>query len=350
MRAGGVSLHGEVDLNDWLKFRTITALPQGHEPHADRLRRAALSSIVDVPAIYRNHQFSQEFQLVADKGPLQGVAGFYYLNAARLRRVRRAAVHDLLPAGPVPALPPRRVGDVHTKTWAGVRATSPTTSRRSGALSLGGRYTNDKRHAYVLAADLRSAAASPCSAARHRSASGIPHCARPRTSTAGATDKAFTPRASISFKPNPNNNLYVSYSQGFKGGGFDPRGQIERRRRRRTRQDVYNFMTFKPEKVDSYEAGWKAALFDHRLQLATAIFDAEYKDVQVPGSVGCTVGGSPDLLRHHHQRRQGALPGRRARDQLSASAENLADGGRPAQLCRIARLSRRASTSTSSAS
>ncbi len=37
---------------------------------------------LDVPAIYRNHQFSQELQLVADKGPLQGVFGVYYLNAS----------------------------------------------------------------------------------------------------------------------------------------------------------------------------------------------------------------------------------------------------------------------------
>jgi iron complex outermembrane receptor protein len=50
-------------------------------------------------------------------------------------------------------------------------------------------------------------------------------------------------------------------------------------------------MTFKPETVDSYEVGYKASLFDHRLQFASAIFDAEYKDVQVPGSAGCTVAG-----------------------------------------------------------
>ena len=31
----------------------------------------------------------------------------------------------------------------------------------------------------------------------------------------------------------------------------------------------------------------RPSLFDRRLQLATAVFDAEYKDVQVPGSAGC---------------------------------------------------------------
>jgi iron complex outermembrane receptor protein len=50
-------------------------------------------------------------------------------------------------------------------------------------------------------------------------------------------------------------------------------------------------MAFDPEKVDSYEAGWKASLFNRRLQFATAVFDAEYKDIQVPGSEGCVVNG-----------------------------------------------------------
>jgi iron complex outermembrane receptor protein len=56
-------------------------------------------------------------------------------------------------------------------------------------------------------------------------------------------------------------------------------------------------MAFDPEKVDSYEAGWKAALFDRRLQLALAVFHADYKDVQVPGSAGgVTAGGVPTFV------------------------------------------------------
>ena len=34
----------------------------------------------------------------------------------------------------------------------------------------------------------------------------------------------FTPRASLSWMPNNEHHLYVSFSEGFKGGGFDPRG------------------------------------------------------------------------------------------------------------------------------
>ena len=36
---------------------------------------------VDVPAIYRNRQFSNEFQVLYEGSRLQGVAGLYYLDA-----------------------------------------------------------------------------------------------------------------------------------------------------------------------------------------------------------------------------------------------------------------------------
>jgi iron complex outermembrane recepter protein len=119
--------------------------------------------------------------------------------------------------------------------------------------------------------------------------------------TGSRTDKAFTPRASVNFKPTPNHNIYLSYSKGFKGGGFDPRGNTtnapgDTPTTPPTARQIFDFMAFDPEKVDSFELGWKAALFNRRLQLATAIFDAEYKDVQVPGSAPCTTtAGTPPV-------------------------------------------------------
>ena len=80
VRSGGVALYRRVRLNDWLKFRTITAYRKDTS-HTPIDFDATPFVDLDVPAIYRNHQFSQELQLVVDKGPLQGVGGFYYLNA-----------------------------------------------------------------------------------------------------------------------------------------------------------------------------------------------------------------------------------------------------------------------------
>jgi iron complex outermembrane receptor protein len=289
IRAWGVALHGEVDLNDWLKFRTITALRKdtSHTP----IDFDALPFVdVDVPAIYRNRQFSQEFQLVADKGPLKGVAGFYYLDA----RAYDAFDVRLYTTSPtvLPGLTAASVGDVHTKTWAMfgdfTYDFSPVWS-----VSLGGRWTNDERRAFVLRQNY-ILGGQPSLGGSTPFDVGIPLGAPSSNFHGRRVDTAFTPRASIQFKPNPNNNFYLSYSRGFKGGGFDPRG-VSTQAPTQSPEDVFNFMTFKPEKVDSYEAGYKASLFDRRLQLTTAIFDAEYKDVQVPGSAPCTqiIGGRP---------------------------------------------------------
>ena len=284
VRSGGAALHGEVGLTDWLKFRTITAYrkDKSHTP----IDFDALPAVdVDVPAIYRNRQFSQEFQLVADKGPLKGVAGFYYLNA----KAFDAFDVRLYTTSPValPGLTAATLGDVRTKTWAAFGDfTYDFTPLWS--LSLGGRYTNDKRHArvlrqtYILGGQPLLGGSPPF---------GVGTVIATTSDFDGRRkDTAFTPRASIQFKPTSNHNLYLSYSKGFKGGGFDPRGQSTQAPSQ-SPEDIFEFMAFDPEKVDSYEAGWKASLFGRRLQLATAVFDAEYKDVQVPGSAGCVVGG-----------------------------------------------------------
>jgi iron complex outermembrane receptor protein len=110
-----------------------------------------------------------------------------------------------------------------------------------------------------------------------------------------ATFEDFNPRASISWQPNADHNLYFSYSQGFKGGGFDPRGQTSACRNPRggacTADEVFDFLAFDPETVDSFELGWKASLLDNRLNISLAGFMAQYKDVQIPGSVGFDSNG-----------------------------------------------------------
>ncbi len=298
VRAWGVALHGEIGLADWLTFKSITAYR--HDRTATPIDFDALPFVdVDVPARYKNHQFSQEFQLVADRGPIKGVAGFYYLNA------NAADVFDVrlyTTSVALPGLTATTRGDVGTKTWA-VFGDFTYDFSPQWSVSLGGRYTNDKRHAQVFRANLLFGGAPELG--------GSPpfgvgtQLGAPTSNFDGRRkDTAFTPRASIQFKPNPNHNLYISYSKGFKGGGFDPRGLTTSTPRDPatptvppTAQQIYDFMAFDPEKVDSYEAGWKAALFDHRLQLATAVFDAEYKDVQVPGSAGgVTAGGVPTFI------------------------------------------------------
>jgi iron complex outermembrane recepter protein len=308
VRSGGIALHGEVGVNDWLKFRTITAYrkDKSHTP----IDFDALPAVdVDVPAIYRNKQFSQEFQAVVETDRLQGVAGIYYLDAnafnvfdVRLYTSRPTAV--TLP-GPIvlPALPGLTAttrGDVDTKTWAIFGDfTYDFTDQLS--VSLGGRYTSDKRQANIFRANLLGGGA-PELGGSNGFGVGTQLGAATSSFDGKRKDTAFTPRASINFKPNRNHNLYASYSRGFKGGGFDPRGLTTATPRTNpavppTPEQIYEFMAFDPETVDSYELGWKASVLDRRVQFALAVFQADYKDVQVPGSAGgVTATGVPTFV------------------------------------------------------
>ena len=298
VRAGGVSLFGEFGINDWLKFRSITAYRRDRSfTPIDFDATAAVD--VDVPAIYRNHQFSQEFQLVADKGPLQGVAGVYYLKANAFD-VFDVRLYTTGAALKVPGLTAATRGNVDTKTWAAFTDLTYNFSPQ-WAVSLGARYTNDKRHATVFRETLFNGG-SPELGGSNGFGVGLPLGAAAVTSNfeGSRTDKAFTPRASVNFKPNENNNIYLSYSRGFKGGGFDPRGQstacIAPTGGACNAEQLFDFMSFDPEKVDSYEAGYKASLFNRRLQFALAVFQANYKDVQIPGSFGAVINGVPTFV------------------------------------------------------
>jgi iron complex outermembrane receptor protein len=287
VRAGGIALNAEAEITDWLKVRSITAYRAdvGYTP----IDFDATPFVdVDVPAVYRNRQTSQEFQLVVEGSKLQGVAGVYYLNA-RARNIFDVRLYTTSPTF-APGFTQGTTGDIRTKTWA-VFGDLTYDFSPQWAVSVGGRYTNDKRSAVITKKNFLFGG-QPGLGGSSGFGNGIA-AGTLSNFTGSRTDKAFTPRASINFKPTPNHNIYLSYSKGFKGGGFDPRGNTTNAPGNTpttppTAQQIYDFMAFDPEKVDSYELGWKAALFDRRLQLATAIFDAEYKDVQVPGSAACT--------------------------------------------------------------
>jgi iron complex outermembrane receptor protein len=87
------------------------------------------------------------------------------------------------------------------------------------------------------------------------------------------TFSKFTPRLSAKYEISDDLNAYVSYSQGFKSGGFDMRSdQI---------LTPNSAEGYEPETVDSFEGGLKGYFFDRRLSLNTAVFYSKYKDMQV---------------------------------------------------------------------
>ena len=284
--AWGVALHGDINLTDSLTFRTITAYRKDHTTSPidfDALPAADL----DVPGLYANRQLSQELQLLYNKGPLNVLVGAYYLDADAV------TAFDVRLFTTVPGLTAFTYGDVKTNTYALFGDfTFDFTDQLS--LSLGGRYTNDMRDSTIKRQTLLGGG-SPMFGG-----SGIV-AATTSDFHGKRTFNKFTPRASLSFKPNPDQNLYVSFSEGFKGGGFDPRGLSTaapdtNHNGVRDPDEIFNFLSFRPETVKSYEIGYKAALLDRRLRVSLAAFHADYTDVQVPGSAGIVVNGVPTFI------------------------------------------------------
>src|SRR5690606_35094956 len=93
------------------------------------------------------------------------------------------------------------------------------------------------------------------------------------TYTNDATFEEVTPRVSLPWEASDALTLYTSYSQGFKSGGFDMRGDA-----------VLTPATvdgYDPEFVDTYEIGFHSSFYQGRLNLSGAVFQSDYTDMQI---------------------------------------------------------------------
>lgn len=263
----GSQIAAEWKPSETLTFKSITAYREDHSKSPIDFDSTAARSF-DAPVIYENHQFSQEFQAIYEGERLNVVAGAYYLSANAYN------VFDVV----FTSATSLTLGDVDTRTWAVFgEANYDLTDQLK--LTVGGRYTEDERRSHVIRqtflgvnspyfGNTRAVNITPPVLVNGQQV--VPSFFGERT------DSKFSPRVILAWQPNSDLNLYASYSQGFKGGGFDPRGNF-------ANADVRQ--GFLPEKVDSYEAGLKATLFGGRATANTAVFWADYKDVQIPGSI-----------------------------------------------------------------
>lgn len=279
VEAYGGQITAQWDMSDAITLKSITAYREDETTTPidfDSLPEDDL----DVPAIYANDQFSQEFQMQYSSDRLNGVVGAYYLdaNASTAFDVILGSTGAIIN---LPGLNAQTFGDVGTQTWSlFADFTYDLTDRIE--VSLGGRYTEDERNSVVRRTTFIGGPSD------FFGGNAIP-IAVTSDFEGTATYDDFSPRFSVAYRPNDVHNVYFTYSQGFKGGSFDPRGQttaapdfdgdgtVED-------DEIFRFMQFDPEEVDSFELGWKADWGPVRHSLA--YFYSDYSDIQVPGSVG----------------------------------------------------------------
>ncbi len=286
VKASGYSLSAQWNASDLLTIKNILAYRDDETWTPIDFDSLPVEDL-DVPGVYKNNQFSEELQFLFSADRWNGIAGFYYLDADA------AVDFDVLlyQLGALYGLPGYNAatsGDVNTKTWS-VYGDFTYEITDQWSVSVGGRYTSDKRTSTVL----RQTKLNGASAVFGGSGVAI---ATTSDFHGSETFTKFTPRVAIDWTPNDDQLLYASYSQGFKGGSFDPRGQTSVAPDLDgdgtvSEEEIFDFMKFDPETVDTIELGWKTTAMQGRVDSKLAVFFSRYTDVQIPGSYGYDTNG-----------------------------------------------------------
>ncbi len=144
----GASLLAEWTLNDSWTIKNILAARDDETWSPIDFDSLPVDDL-DVPVVYKNEQFSEELQLLYSGDRVNGIVGFYYLDANAFNEFDVV----LNPLGVLLGLPgglnANTLGDVDTETWS-VFADFTYDLSDTVSLSLGGRYTSDERSSRVL--------------------------------------------------------------------------------------------------------------------------------------------------------------------------------------------------------
>ena len=86
-------------------------------------------------------------------------------------------------------------------------------------------------------------------------------------------ESIFTPRVAVQHRFTDDLMGFVSYTEGFKSGGWNARGTA-----------AEELLPFDPERVSTWEAGFRSEWFERRLRLNLTAFFMEVEDFQVPSA------------------------------------------------------------------
>jgi iron complex outermembrane receptor protein len=269
----GASLVVRWDVNETLAFKSITA---DRRLDWSGTRDADNTPLLILHTNYtsESEQFSQELQALIDSERLDGVVGLYYFDEDSFDRL-------LVPLGnPGTSYDTQRVSmDAEARA-----AFTEWTFKLTDALSAtaGVRYTEETKGLQAIMFNV-----SPATATEPPAPTALcPFAGPPPTQTGclfistNRFEREFsstTASASVQYRFNPRLMTYLSWSQGFKSGGFNQR---------------YNAappgnapISFQDETAQSWELGFKTDPTDS-LRINVAVFSTKYDDIQMTYRLG----------------------------------------------------------------
>ncbi|MBX3594710.1 TonB-dependent receptor [Sphingomonas sp.] len=233
-------------------------------------------------------QFTQELQAIGSVGDLRYTLGAFYLDDA----------YDVFNprwnfqfGGNSTFDVSQRGGNSNSYAGYGQLAWSPSALDNRLTVSVGARYTKEEKSAYELLLANTAYRTNPASASSgvfRRDAAGNPITrsgqpaagARPGAGGIGYTDlypltasgdwSSFNPELNILYKFAPTFSVYGRVASGFKSGGINDTAATN---------DAFA-TPYNPEKLTSFELGFKYASADRRIRLDVAAYHSIYKDFQ----------------------------------------------------------------------
>jgi iron complex outermembrane recepter protein len=265
LEAWGSSINLTYDLTDAVSLKSISAYRSvrwAGSRDADNTPLTILNTFYDVDG----WQWSQELQGIYRQEALTGVVGAYYFK----QRSDDIATVELNP--PPPGV--QRDSDnnvVDNKSWAAFTQWTYNFTEQLAA-TVGGRYTKDDKGSYPDQFDFAAPTVKQVPLQWYRD-----------------SFSDFTPSASVNARWSPQVMTYVSYAEGFKGGGWNSHFNSVL-----TPQQQAALQEFKPEKAKTIELGAKLDLFGS-VRLNLAVFDSRYTDMQVTYRGPAPAGVAPFL-------------------------------------------------------
>jgi len=248
----GGSLNLAFTLSDAIELKSISAyrkIEWKGVRDADNTPLTILHTFYDV----QGDQLSEELQFTYKSDPVVGVVGLYYFEQTS----DDIATVELNP--PPPGV--QRDSDnnkVDNKSWAAFTQWTWNLTDRFAA-TVGGRYTEDDKGSYPDQFDYATPAVKQVPVQWYRD-----------------TFSSFTPSGSVSFRWNEDAMTYLSYSEGFKGGGWNSHFNSVL-----TEDQLAALQEFKPEQARTIELGAKLDLADRTVRLNLAVFSSDYEDMQL---------------------------------------------------------------------
>ncbi len=256
------------DVNDALTIKSLTGYREtqydGFQDYAEALGTAASTNFITTHDTINDYAFSQEFQFIgkALDDSISYVSGLYYY--------RDSVSHDEdfftgLAAHPgfVNTVDKLREVDASARSLAAygqITWTPDILDRRLG-LTLGGRYTRDKRSAER---DLVSVGRGPF-------VGGGPLTLAAEQGASNNQDfSRFNPAFTANFAWTDDLSVYGKVATGYRAGGSSeaaPPGSFN--------------LTYGPEEITAYEAGLKSYWLDRRVRFNSAVFYNKLKDMQM---------------------------------------------------------------------